>query len=98
MRSTRCLLARGRALQLIEIEASLERQPTPGEILTQLLGVGSRLGERDVAIGPHEVQRIFSQARTSHCLLPREHMQRKAKLGARVGKNASRFAIDMSLP
>src|SRR2546430_11126180 len=82
------------------------------EILTQPLRTCTRIGERDIAVRPHEVQGSLLQTGASHRRLPHKYVQWKPQLGASLAQSAcpvplpasrlpppaSRLSIHMHLP
>src|SRR6185437_4208344 len=56
------------------------------------------IGERDVAVGPDEVDGIARKSGMSHFAMPRERVQRQLPIVAKPGDFGPGLAIDMNLP
>src|SRR3954452_23804696 len=70
----------------------------PEDISPQARRIGGRIGKRDVAIRPYQVQRATLHSRVAHGVLPGEEMQWQREIGTRILKAGACIAVDMHLP
>src|SRR4051794_35525451 len=66
--------------------------PARTHIIAQPLGLCVRIGERDVAVRPDEIEGRAQEAGAAHCLPPRELVEWKLKFGTDLGQAAARFS------
>ena len=71
---------------------------TRTEIIAQPPGVGVRIGQRNVAIRPDQVECRPPEADSPHPRLPGKKVEWQLKFGADFGQAAWWFAVDVDLP
>ena len=68
------------------------------EILAQPLRVGVRIGQRDIAVRPDEIEGPPPEPGSPHGLLPCKPVEGQLQCGADVGQAASRLSVRVHLP